>query len=586
MSAPADVPGSTDLEYLRKLGKDLQNIQTSRLQEDFKFATKAASEYETMLEKKNNRVCELKVDQTIRRGEETVRVWRQNSIPFGPTQNGARVMREETLNELAKLEEKERADLQGEFLRLELEYDTWKEKYITEIEQKRQAEDLRLAEIAVHLSGGIRHPKNLNDIISELDGLIANQLSRPVTTQSPAVTSMDHARGSGIDFDRPTIEMYGMKTIISAHGLLTPDNTPPSSNEPRFGALQPPATPTPASRKSLQASSRLGRRDLPAARKSGSASTSSTTRTVLPLTGARVSVTVSGFRGQVKEKVVVIDLISDSEDELPRRTIRPSDSTPLRSREPSTPSKIKPPTTKKVFKKPVQSIPSPSAPSPNFANANAQFSFRLPASDSPLSFKNATKALEKVVESTFIRDTSPGIFDTDSDYTESESRKRRRATTSETPRTKTGATTMGDLLERPGSRLSAKGLPFWKWARLVYYPKKLLKFSVAFIWAYKENGELSTFNDRTSLVGMYYHRLSHTLVPVIGHARKEDVHPEFVLEEDEMTGIQYNSENSLACVTRSVGVHPDVVIKFVGRDDLWNFLVIAKDIMDIQVSEK
>ncbi|KAG4441264.1 hypothetical protein IFR05_003255 [Cadophora sp. M221] len=579
-----------DLDYLRSLVKNLQAIRTSRLKDDSNFGKKMALEYGKIVEQNKHRVSEMKFDHYIRRGQKAVRLRQQNSIPFGLAQDGARVMRDEALIELIKLEENEQGDLQETFLQLEREFDGRVEKYTANMKKKRQGQDLQLAEIVRHLSGGAHHPKNLLDIIAEVDKMVAIQSPPSIEKQPLVLTSMNNVRGTGIGFDRPTVEMYGTKTTIAAHGLLTPEKTPPSSNKPQFGVLEPPATPTPAPRQQFQASNKL--QSLSASRKPVTAPTQTTTTTLLAHTRARVSVTVLSFRGQVKERVV-IEVVSDSEEELPptkRQTVRPSDSTPIRSREPVTQSTSKSSTTKKVSKKSskklVQRLPSPSTPIPSFANASAEFSFEIPASSVPLSFTNVTKTLEKIPEPTFVRETSPGVFDTDSDYSENESHKRRRGTTtSSTPRTKSGAITKGDLIDKPSSRLSAKDIPFWRWSRLAYYPKKLLKFSVAFIWVYKESGEVSTFNDRTSHVGMYFYRLSHTFVPVIGHARKEDVHPEFVLEEDEISSIQYNSENALACVTKNVGVHPDVLVKFVGRDDLWNFLVVSKDVMDVRVYE-
>ncbi|PVH89739.1 hypothetical protein DL98DRAFT_523634 [Cadophora sp. DSE1049] len=602
MSTPGDMRDRGMLQELRTLAKSLQNLQTRRLHQDHQFATKIATEYQQILDSHSNRVSELKVEHSIRRGEETVRIWQEYSIPFVRAENEARQKRDQALAELKKVEQKEKVALEADLQRLTGEAEGRKHNYIQLLQKKRETEDKKAAEMISKLSGGVHYPKNLLGQILVVDKLITAQFSLPKAgpSKSSDAELAENGHGNGIGFEAPSLELYGMDpgNAVPKFGLLTPGNTPPSSNEPRFGALELPATPTPVSRKPGQSSGLMACMKLPPTFKFGPILQPTTSKSPVippatkPRTPFTVPASVSGSASKVNPKVV-IDLTSDTEDELPptkRRQIRNSISSPAKSAKSSHASSVKIPITKKSSKKQVsQKVRNPIPPkTPKvIANVIETYDEHSPEADVH-TIEKAAKQIEKAVELAPVRDTTPDIFDSDSEYSVTGSRKRRnKHISSETPRVRSGATIMGDLIDRPGAKLSSKGLAFWRWARLMYVPTKLIRFSVTFFWSHKDNGEVSIFNDRASPVGMYLHRMKHTYVPVIGHARKEDVHPEFVIEEKDIRCMQYSSEDSLVCVTKNGDeIYPDVMIKFVGRDDLWGFLVASKEEMGVTIQEK
>lgn len=595
------------LRELREIAESLQQLQTARLQHDLTFSTQLAAEHQKMLDRHINNVSELRVDHAIRRGEETVRLWQQYPVSSARTENQARAIRDKALAKLKKIEQQEKAELENELQSLTREAEDRKQRYIDILEKKRQGEDNKTAEVILKLSAGQHYPKNLLGQIVVVDKLMNGQFSLPKPGSSassdPESTENDH---SGIGFQAPSLEMYGLNpgNALPNHGLLTPVNTPPSSNEPRFGTLEQPATPTPVSRSAGHSSGVLAYSKLPPTFTFRQIlyPTASKAPSRLPATEPQVvPATPASAYGYVTINIngrTVIDLISDTEDEdvppTKRRQLRsPSTSTSNQTARLSATSPFPDKTsdTKKTPKKQVASKharkpTTPKTPRP-LANTTESDDDTSPKDVAHL-FKNVPGKTQNAVDQVPVRDTTPDIFDYDSEYSITGSRKRRnRNITCDTPRVRSGATVMGDLIDRPGAKLSSKGLAFWRWARLMYVPTKLIRFSVSFIRSHKDNGEVSLFNDSTSPVGMYLHRMQHTFVPVIGHARKEDIYPEFVIEERDIKYMQYSSEDSLVCVTKNGGeVYPDVLIIFVGRDDLWGFLVASKEEMGVTIQEK
>lgn len=53
-----------------------------------------------------------------------------------------------------------------------------------------------------------------------------------------------------------------------------------------------------------------------------------------------------------------------------------------------------------------------------------------------------------------------------------------------------------------------------------------------------------------------------------------DNHPEWEINPKVTKSVQYNSANSMVCVSKAkhVGVYPDVMIVFDDRVEMWNFL--------------
>ncbi|KAH7419208.1 hypothetical protein BKA64DRAFT_715732 [Cadophora sp. MPI-SDFR-AT-0126] len=602
MSTPGDIRDRGVLQKLRALAKGLQDLQGRRLQQDHQFATMIASEYQEILENHSNRRSEMRIEHSIRRGEESVKLWKQDSNPRIQNQNKARAKRDQALVHLKEVEEKEKAELEADLQRLTGEAEVRKYEYIQSLEHEREIEDKKTAELILKLSGGMRYPENLLGQIIMVDKMIAAHFSLSNAGPSPSSDPVlaENGHGKGIGFDSPTLKMYGMSpgNSIPQFGLLTPDNTPPSSNEPRFASQQPPETPTHAPRRKIQPSVLGARLELLATTTFGAPLTTNTSASKLPpLFKFRTGAPVSTSAKKVEEKNV-IDLTSDSDDALPTPKGRQvgtgsavqTDNLPSMP-ELTPPSSVKPAvkTPKKKAKKPIVN-PVISSPPEAFTNNDIQTStevFGLVVQEVPKKLKK----ISKPIPAPEIRETTPGIFDSDSDYEDPQTRKRRRGPSSsshEPPRNRSGKLLNGEIFDAPGSELSVtKGGVTWKnWARRVYLPKKLLCFTVNFIWTHKENGEISTWNDSTSAVGFHFFRKARSFVPVIERVRREGTYPEFVLEEDEIVYVQYNSEHALVCVTRNTGVQSDVVIKFGSREDLWNFLAVGSMEMDIRVEEK
>ncbi|KAH7342808.1 hypothetical protein BKA65DRAFT_586939 [Rhexocercosporidium sp. MPI-PUGE-AT-0058] len=558
-----------------QLLQTLRNLQNIRIQQDDEIAHKIKAELDAIQAEKAHQFSELNIDQSIRRGEETVRVW---------SQNGARAMRDAALANLINLEIEERKHLYQEFQRLFSKAETKSEAYTEKIEREREAEDEKHRQTVARFTGGKHSPQNLLGLIVVVEKLQATTLAferQMLSTASPA---------------SPNVSFSDIATVPSAmmsFGIPTPNNTPPSSSEPRFGTLQePPPTPTPAPRKNSAVigsrfftSHHSGRECSPSFR--SSATKTQVLRSSKPLTP--VSRSRSGEKA--KKSIVVIDLVSDTDDDLLAPKCRQIgslainvDDTPAQQSASASASlpKIKVPVSKRVAKKPITRPVVRRLTAPKKVETTIQSSINVLA----LAVDDIAKKLVTIAEPGSARADSPGIFDSDSDYSETESRKRRRNGSLEVSRIRSGKLLMGELLDAPGSTLSpAKGILWKNWVRRVYSPQKIIKFTVKFIWTHKESGEISKFNDDTNPLGFYFLRRAHTYVPVIGHAKKETVHPEFVLEEGEMEHVQYNSEFALACITKNTGVQSDVLVKFGSRAELWDFLVVTNMEMNIHVFE-
>ncbi|KAH9216955.1 hypothetical protein DL95DRAFT_407172 [Leptodontidium sp. 2 PMI_412] len=552
-----------------KLLKNLQTLQNARLQEDDEVANTIKAELDEIQNEGSRRTSELKIDQVIRRGEETVRIWK--SIPFGSSQNGARAIRDAALSNLTKLESEERSSLEQELQRLVMKVEIRCTAYAKDIEQKRELEDEKQRQIVAQFTASKSSPQNLLGLIVVVQKLQATTQSFQRQMLSPSSLVSPNVSFSGM--------AAGPSTMIS-FGLPTPSNTPPSSSGPRFGSPQAPPTPTPAPRKSsanARSSSFTIRQ--PGRQVGVSLSLASIEQNPLQPFKPFTTGSTSASGKKAKKNAVVIDLTSDTEDELPIPKRRQTGTFyPIVHATLTPPPKLK---IKRVAKKPIIRPAVHTYATPKKVETNIQ----TPVAALALAVDVITKKLENITEPVSIR-ASPGIFDSDSDYSDTQSRKRRRNNTLETTRIRSGKLLMGELLDAPGCNLSpAKGLLWKNWARRVFSPQKLIKFTVKFIWTYKENGEISKFNDDTNPLGFYFLRRAHTYVPVIGHVKKEAVYPEFVLEEGDMEHIQYNSEFALACVTKSTGIQSDVLIKFGSRAELWDFLVVTNMEMNIHVFE-
>ncbi|CZS99232.1 uncharacterized protein RCO7_00524 [Rhynchosporium graminicola] len=570
------------LKVLRTLAESLERDREIRLQSDLKSVSEKEDEYRKLLVEQTDQEVQIKIEHIIRKGDATVDIWKNTSVPFGLTQNGARSFRDAKLAELTIVEDRELKALKDEFERAKNEANARNNVASAKVEKTRGIEDAKVARYISRLSDGVYHASQMLGQIIEVEKMIHNLLNPHVPTLAPEFEEVDgEGSGGSIGVEAPTVERYGLKTHTS-FGLPTPENTPPSSSESRFDAFEQPATPTPAPKKSQSY-----RRALPITGqfRVGGASTVVTTNQT-SLLAARV--TVSGFSGSALGQKVVIDLTSDTEDETPpskRRQITspssttalsqvgPSPSTPLSERQVQTP--------KRQAKKPI-----------NLATINRQVSpkFISPILQTPVKkFSTVDKKLEPIPEHDSVPARTPNVFDSDSDYSETEKnngKKRHRTSSLEQPRIRSGKLLKGELLDAPGSELSStKGTAWNTWAHRVYNPQKLLVFHVKTIWSYKVNGPVSKFNDDADPLGFFYRRRAHMFVPVIGHADKEDEKPEFVLEEHEIVHVQYNSEFALVCVTKNIGGQSDVVVQFGSRAELWDFLVVSKMEMDIRIIE-
>ncbi|KAL2075675.1 hypothetical protein VTL71DRAFT_618 [Oculimacula yallundae] len=578
-----------NLTELQHLVAHLKRMQEARVEHDLNTSTRIEVEYQQLIEQNNRRLSELKIDQAIRRGEETVLIWNNNSIPFGVTQNGARVIREQKLAELNQLDEQELANLQAEFVRLENEAISRNGKYLASVEKDRDIEDFKAADHVSKLSGGKYSPPNMLGMVVVIEKMLTNihvQANAELTLANPFGVMDEHGIGSAGPSALSTPKGINAGHAVSAMGLQTPENTPPSNTDARFPTSQVPATPTHAPKKRVrytrstnQSAGDFGPAILPVA---------ANIQTPLPSSTATAVKSNSTSRNKIKE-VVVIDLVSESEDDSPPSKRQQLTSTSTTTTDATVGQAISTPrTTRKtlvrVAKKP---IVSPVVNS-RATSKNADVSVRVSVKNIFPTSKNITKKPEALPVLSPVREKSPGIWDSDSDYSETENTKKNpnRASPLETTRSRSGKLLMGDLLDVPGSVLSfAKGPQFKTWARRVYTPQKLTTFSVNYIWTHGQNGKVSIFDDETHPLGFYFRRSAHTCIPIIGHAKKDVVHPEFVLEESEMDYIQYNSEHALVCIAKNVAGPTDVVVKFGSRAELWDFLVVTNMEMGVRIVE-
>ncbi|KAK0125338.1 hypothetical protein ONS95_000639 [Cadophora gregata] len=593
MESLGDSLGGGALQELYNVAKTLQQLQTSRLQQDLKYSTQIAAERQMILDQYRTQCSEMRVDHAIRRGEKTVQLWQKCSPPSLRTKSEAREKREKALAELKEVEDKEKVDLDVEHVRLTRAAEYRMHEHISALEKRRETEDKKTADLIFKLSGGVHYPKNLLGQVLVVDKLITSQnsLAKASSSMYPDLALTEDDFRHGIGFDAPTLDLYGIDPGegVTKFGLVTPENSPPSPHRPRFRALGPPETPTNPPRKRIQSVAFGSHVALPATTGLGPILTPNDSAEKLPPTFEFRTGGVPHTPTKKAQENVFIDLTLDSDNEFPaheshkvNRVLTNADSNQdcltaidVAVKTPKSKRKLK-------AKKPIVGAAVRGPNVPTIAKDEIRIS---PKSLAAVVGEVRKKSCE-IAKPASVRECTPGLFDSDSDYSETESRKRRRATSVTAPqsshRNRAGALTMSELIEHPSSELPfAKGTTFKVWARRLYLPRKLMKFSVNFIRAIKDNGEILKFNDETSPVGFYFLRKAHTFVPVIGHNHKEDVFPEWVLEEDEISHAQYNHEHALVCFTKTVGLNRDILVKFSTREDMWNFLAVASMEMEV-----
>jgi len=575
MFSPRNGSGPPVLSELQALKKELRSLNDHRLVQDYSFASAVQHDLEQIQANHTQQLSELRADQALRRAETYLEL-----LGEGAT----RAERDAASLELTVIEQRDKANLDTELQRLSKEADVRNEKQMLSIENQRNQEDRKYHDILTKLSGGRFSPKNMLGMIVVIDKMITNWPFEDKTESQIDFEDMTDDSMSG--FGSPPASSLGViaRKTVASFGLITPDNTPLSSDEPKFPSLQPAETPTRPSRKRPQLSATAALSVLQSSITFGpTLANSSTSAPKLPPT-FEFRVGVASAPAKKAHHKVVIDLTSNSDDELPVPENQPASSAPSVK----TPAK-----SKRKAKKPLVSAAIRSAPS---ATSVIQDDLQISGESLASVVQEVSKKLLKIDELAPAEEPGPiedptlGIFDSESDYSETESRKRRRLTFTAPQgphRNRTGALTMSELIEHPAADLSfAKGTTFKVWSRRLYLPRKLMKFSVNFIRAIKDNGEISRFNDDLSPVGFCFLRKAHTFVPVIGHNRKEDVHPEWVLEEDEVLHAQYNHDHALVCFTKTVGVYRDVLVRFATREDMWNFVAVASMEMEMVVYQK
>ena len=589
MFSPKDRSGPPALSELQNLKSELQSLSKNRLVQDHSIASAIQHEFTQIQDNHSQHMAELKADQALRRAERYLEL-------LGEGAN--RTERDAASLELTKLEKNEEANLVAELQRITKEAEMRDQMHMLSIERQRNLEDQKYHEMLVKLSGSRFTPKHMLGMIVVVDKMITNwpfedKIERQIDYYD---TDYDYIGSSGSPSSVSALGTIARGTV-SSFGLTTPDYTPPSSNEPRFPNLQTDETPTRAPLKRLELSAAGSLSALPSPASFGPAlvSKSSAAAKLPPSFEFRIG---TAYRPAIKApEKVFIDLTSDFEDDssVPKFQEFGESSAKVDSNTNSQPSvnlsSVKTPSKRKAKKPPVGAL----FRSPRTSSI-VQDEFQISAESLASVVQEVSKNFFKIKEPAPVEETGPiedptlGIFDSDSDYSETESRKRRRFTSAAPQgphRNRTGALTMSELIEHPAADLSfAKGTTFKVWSRRLYLPRKLMKFSVKFIRAVKDNGEISRFNDDLSPVGFYFLRKAHTFVPVIGHNRKEDVHPEWVLEEDEVLHAQYNHEHALVCFTKTVGMYRDVLVKFSTREDMWNLVAVASMEMEMVVYQK